>query len=194
MAEPEFLISAKALSGCPASIDREVAFIGRSNVGKSSVLGAVLGRQSLVKRSRTPGRTQLMNYFRMRSGEVLVDLPGYGFAKVPPALKAELDQMIGDYIDHRASLAALFLVVDARREALSVEDSYWYARAQRRGLRVDVILNKVDCIAKAKQRPLISTLERDLALPEGAILGCSAKMGEGIVTLRNRVIGILRDA
>jgi GTP-binding protein len=115
----EFVQSASGPRSLPAPSLPEVAFAGRSNVGKSSLINALTGRRSLVKVSSTPGRTQLINFFNINDALLLVDLPGYGFAKVPPAIKQSWGKMIESYLTDREPLKAMVVIMDLRR---GVED------------------------------------------------------------------------
>jgi len=111
----EFITSAVKPSGYPESELPEVAFVGRSNVGKSSLINVLVNRKSLVRTSRTPGRTQLINFFDINARLTLVDLPGYGFAKVPVAVKKAWGPMIRTYLGARPNLKGVIFILDARR-------------------------------------------------------------------------------
>src|SRR3954468_20097383 len=110
----EFIMSNTNFEKCPAPILPEYAFIGRSNVGKSSLINMITGRKNLAKTSGTPGKTQLINVFEIDKKWNLVDLPGYGFAKVSKSLREKWDKMIGDYLKKRKNMMTVFILVDAR--------------------------------------------------------------------------------
>jgi GTP-binding protein len=118
----EYLISSPDHTKCPKADRPEFAFIGRSNVGKSSLINMIVDNKSLAKTSGTPGKTQMINHFTVKSGDekgrdynwYLVDLPGYGFAKVSQKMRKTWEKMIDDYITKRETLANLFILVDAR--------------------------------------------------------------------------------
>jgi GTP-binding protein len=118
----EYLISSPDYTKCPEADRPEFAFIGRSNVGKSSLINMIVDNKTLAKTSGTPGKTQMINHFTVRSGDekgrdynwYLVDLPGYGFAKVSQKMRKSWEKMIDDYITKRETLANLFILVDAR--------------------------------------------------------------------------------
>lgn len=110
-----FVKSATSANQSPTPSLNEIAFVGKSNVGKSSLINALLGRRSLVRTSRTPGRTQLINFFLINEGFYFVDLPGYGFAKVPVEVKKQWEPMIRNYINRRQNLKAVILLFDIRR-------------------------------------------------------------------------------
>ena len=110
----EFLTSAGKLSQCPPDDGWEVAFAGRSNSGKSSAINSLTNNRKLAKTSRTPGRTQLINFFRLSDCQRLVDLPGYGFARVPQAVKREWTRNLENYLRRRQCLRGLVLLMDVR--------------------------------------------------------------------------------
>jgi len=114
--EAKFVVSNTKVEKCPEPSLPEYAFIGRSNVGKSSLINLLTNRKSLARISKTPGKTQLINHFLINNNWYLVDLPGYGFAKVPVGKKKEWDQMIKKYILSRTNLICLFVLVDSRLE------------------------------------------------------------------------------
>ncbi|AMO54352.1 GTP-binding protein [Endozoicomonas montiporae] len=109
-----FVTSAPTLKQCPPDNALEVAFAGRSNAGKSSALNALTGSSKLARTSKTPGRTQLINFFEIEENRYLVDLPGYGYAKVPEAMKIKWQKHLDDYLTNRESLAGVVLLVDIR--------------------------------------------------------------------------------
>ena len=112
----EFVKSAVWPNQYPPATMSEIAFVGRSNVGKSSLINALVGRKSLAKTSNTPGRTQLINFFTVNSSLFFVDLPGYGFAKVPRSVKKDWGDMIETYLRERRNLALVVFILDVRRD------------------------------------------------------------------------------
>jgi GTP-binding protein len=112
--QAQFLASSAGPAGMPPSGPPELAFAGRSNVGKSSVINALTGRKRLAFTSKTPGRTQTINFFDLGGGGRLVDLPGYGYAKVPRALREQWRTLVGSYVRSRSTLTGVVLVMDAR--------------------------------------------------------------------------------
>ena len=112
--QAEFVGSYPRVSKCPESKLPEYAFIGRSNVGKSSLINMILGRKDIAKVSNTPGKTQLINFFKINSAWTLVDLPGYGYAKLSKKHRASLDKMIKNYLANRENLLCAFLLIDSR--------------------------------------------------------------------------------
>ncbi len=150
----EFLTSASRFSQCPADLGWEVAFAGRSNAGKSSAINTLTGNRKLARTSKTPGRTQLINFFRLSEEQRLVDLPGYGFAKVPLAVKREWTRQLEHYLQERRCLRGLILLMDVRRPLLEFDRMMldWAVAA---GMPVHVLLTKAD---KLKKGPAKSTL------------------------------------
>jgi GTP-binding protein len=114
----EFISSSPDLKQCPKSDLPEFAFIGRSNVGKSSLINMLTDRKNLAKVSQTPGKTRLINHFNINDTWFLVDLPGYGYAKISKSEKPKLDKMINDFLQRRRSLRLTFLLIDSRHELL----------------------------------------------------------------------------
>src|SRR5690554_4860686 len=114
----EFIKSSPSLNECPESTLPEYAFIGRSNVGKSSLINTITGFSKLAKISSSPGKTQLINHFLINEAWYLTDLPGFGFAKVPVRIKRKWDLMIRNYLLKRPNLVCSFLLIDIRHEAL----------------------------------------------------------------------------
>jgi GTP-binding protein len=116
-----FISSKPSISGCPKSELPEFAFIGRSNVGKSSLINLLTGKKGLAKTSQTPGKTQLINHFLIDESWYIVDLPGYGFAKVPLAVKNQFKDINRDYILKRENLACLFVLIDSRLSPQTID-------------------------------------------------------------------------
>ncbi len=138
----------------PSETGLEIAFAGRSNSGKSSTINRVCSQKALARTSKTPGRTQLINFFTLPDGAQLVDLPGYGYAKVPEAVKLKWQQFIEAYLVERTTLQGLILVMDVRRP-LTVFDQSLLDWAEQRDLAVHIVLNKAD---KLKRGPGKATL------------------------------------
>ena len=150
----EFLTSAPSLALCPPDTGYEVAFVGRSNAGKSSTLNCLTSAR-LARTSKTPGRTQLINFFKLDEQRRLVDLPGYGYAKVPDALRREWGQHLGDYIALRQSLVGLMIMMDVRHP-LTEYDLQLIEVAANRALPVHLVLTKAD---KLKRGPAANQLQ-----------------------------------
>ena len=150
----EFVMSALSPHELPPDQGAEVAFAGRSNAGKSSAINAVTGRKSLARTSKTPGRTQRINFFRIDEERHLVDLPGYGYAKVPLEMKKRWERSLEDYLRARQALRGLVMVMDVRHP-LTEFDRRMLEWAAGTGLAVHVLLTKAD---KLKRGPAKSTL------------------------------------
>ena len=151
----KFMTSAPRLSACPPNIGYEVAFAGRSNAGKSSAINALTRQRQLARASKTPGRTQLLNYFSLDEERRLVDLPGYGYAAEPMAIKLAWQKELENYLIKRESLQGLILLMDIRHP-LQKYDEMMLNWAQERGLRVHILLTKCD---KLNRGPSMTTLQ-----------------------------------
>jgi GTP-binding protein len=156
-----FLISASQLEGLPQDELPEVAFVGRSNVGKSSALNVLANRRRLAFVSKTPGRTQLINFFSLGDGARLVDLPGYGYAKVPHGVRDEWGKLVAGYLQTRRSLLGVVSLMDARRPLtpLDVQLLGWLVPLRRRLL---VLLTKADKLTRSEQGRTLIAARRDL--------------------------------
>ncbi|MBW2367209.1 MAG: YihA family ribosome biogenesis GTP-binding protein [Deltaproteobacteria bacterium] len=157
----EFVTSATRPKHYPPADFPEVAFSGRSNVGKSSLINTLVNRKSLVKTSRTPGRTQLINFFLINGQLSFVDLPGYGYAKVPASVQKQWGPMIETYLTGRESLRAVVVLMDIRRNP-GVEEQHLIEWLDYHGVPSIVILTKADKLSKSKQqnrrRAILATL------------------------------------
>ena len=168
----------------------EVAFVGRSNVGKSSLVNALCGRRLLAKISKTPGKTRTINVFSIRYGKWIVDLPGYGFAAVPIKEKNSWKHMIEFYLSSRPSLKVIFVLVDAHVGATAL-DRQMLAWLKSVGISYRVIVNKIDRIAQARLIEQRQSLALDLEVMPERILWVSAKKGTGIKELRTIISSFL---
>lgn len=187
-----YTTSAARLSQCPPDDGAEVAFCGRSNAGKSSAINALTNQKSLARTSRTPGRTQLINFFALDGKRRLVDLPGYGYAKVPLPMKEHWRRHLNDYLTRRDSLAGLVLLVDARHPLKPFDEMMldWSAES---GLPLHILLTKADKLKKEPQRKaLLAVKER---LPETATAQLfSATKKTGTDELRQKLTEWLQPA
>jgi GTP-binding protein len=174
----EFLLSAHRLDQCPEDSGVEVAFVGRSNAGKSSVINALTGRRNLARTSKTPGRTQQINFFSLDGQRRLVDLPGYGFARVPPAMKTHWFETINAYLAGRRSLAGLILIMDVRREP-GEEDVRILEWCRAAGLPVHILLNKADKLSFGAARQRLLAVRAGLAGAGRSLQLFSAKTRAG---------------
>lgn len=185
----EFVTSAVDAKVLPAS-PAEVAFVGRSNVGKSSLINALANRKQLARVSNTPGRTQLINMFALPNGSTLVDLPGYGYAAVPGRVKQGWQKMIEGYLLDREELVNVFVLVDGEigPTKLDVQMLEWL-RAN--GIPHTVVATKHDNVKSAKRQTRKKDLAAGCMLEPGDIVWVSASKGVGIDTLRSLVLGHL---
>jgi GTP-binding protein len=147
--DAQFVLSADAPAHFPPDTGVEVAVAGRSNAGKSSAINVIVNRRQFARTSKTPGRTRLVNFFRLRDEQRLVDLPGYGFAHVPDAKREHWGELLQHYFEHRRSLAGLILVVDARRQ-LTDFDRQMMRLSSHVDLPVHILLTKADKLKRGQ--------------------------------------------
>lgn len=157
-----FLTSATSTRDCPPDRGIEIAFAGRSNAGKSSALNALTQQGSLARTSKTPGRTQLINFFRIDDERRLVDLPGYGYAKVSAGTRERWQEGLEDYLEHRGCLAGLVLVMDIRHP-LTDYDTMMLEWCMTRGLRAHCLLTKADKLSRGATANAVQAVRRQLA-------------------------------
>ncbi|MDH3620145.1 MAG: ribosome biogenesis GTP-binding protein YihA/YsxC [Gammaproteobacteria bacterium] len=156
-----FIKSADAPSQFVPDEGAEVAFAGRSNAGKSSAINVIVNRRQFARTSKTPGRTRLVNFFSLRDGQRLVDLPGYGFAKVASSMRNHWADLMADYFESRKSLTGMFLIVDIRRQ-LTDFDHQMLAFADSVGLPTHVLLTKTDKLKRGQAAKALLEVRRDL--------------------------------
>lgn len=154
LSQIEFLKSAPSLIQSPSDIGIEVAFVGRSNAGKSSAINAITGKSKLARTSKTPGRTQLINFFKIDEDRRLVDLPGYGYAKVPERIQQQLEEILNTYLGQRQCLKGLVLLMDIRHP-LMPSDRKLIDFVHHNNIPIHILLTKCD---KLKRGPSQSTL------------------------------------
>lgn len=160
--QASFLTSANAPGQFVADNGAEVAFAGRSNAGKSSAINTLVNRRNFARTSKSPGRTQLINFFRLRDEERLVDLPGYGFARVSRAMQQHWQALLEAYFSSRKSLCGLFLIVDIRR-APGDFDWQMLEWAQSIGCPAHMLLTKADKLSQAAAAGALEQTRRQLA-------------------------------
>jgi len=185
----EFVTSASDARTLPES-PCEIAFVGRSNVGKSSLINALANRKQLARVSNTPGRTQLINLFKLPNGGTVVDLPGYGYAAVPGRVKQGWQKMIEGYLLDREELVNVFVLVDGEIGPTKL-DQQMLDWLRQNGVPHTVVATKHDKVKSSKR----DTRKRDLAdgcqLDKGDVVWVSASSGVGIEQLRSLVLGHL---
>lgn len=161
--QTSFLTSAPDINALPPDTGIEVAFAGRSNAGKSSALNTLTRQNSLARTSKTPGRTQLINTFRLADEKRLIDLPGYGFAKVPLAVKEKWQKSLGEYLMKRQSLKGLVVLMDIRHPLKDLDQQliYWAVQSN---LSVLLLLTKADKLSPGpRKKTLLEVREASLA-------------------------------
>lgn len=159
--QTSFLTSAAKLNQSPSDAGYEIAFAGRSNAGKSSAINAICDQKSLARTSRTPGRTQLLNFFSLDEHHRLVDLPGYGYAKVSEHVKRDWQGALADYLEQRKCLCGLVLVMDARHPLKSY-DIQMLEWSNQIPLPVHVLLTKVDKLNRQESSDALIQVEQAL--------------------------------
>lgn len=189
--DARFLSSASETRQFPADTGVEVAFAGRSNAGKSSAINAIVHRRRFARTSKTPGRTQLVNFFALRDGERLVDLPGYGYARVPEAMRRRWDALLTRYFRERRSLKGLFLIVDARR-SLTDHDRRMLAFAGAVGRPVEILLAKADKLKRGEAARARRSVLEEVGAGAGVTL-FSAVDGQGVEEARAALERMLAD-
>ena len=189
--QANFLSSAHRVDQFVEDAGAEVAFAGRSNSGKSSAINAILNRRNLARTAKIPGRTQLINFFSVRQGQRLVDLPGYGYARVSKQLQRHWQQLLDGYFDRRHSLAGLFIVVDSRR-ALGDFDWRMLDWAGRIGFPAHVLLTKADKLNREESAAALTNARRELRDEASAQLFSATKI-LGVDKARARLEEFLRS-
>ena|SRR5690554_738021 len=183
--QAEYLISVHNRPQLPPDRGREIAIAGRSNAGKSSLINRLCGQKSLARTSRTPGRTRQLVFFRLDDDHHLVDLPGYGFARVGGDLKRHWKGLIQGYLETRQALAGLVIVMDVRHPLKpgDVDLANW---AGARGLPLHLVLTKADKLGRGKQKEALMAVRRAVD-PEVGIQLFSALSGQGLEELESLV-------
>jgi GTP-binding protein len=164
-----FLTTVANLRDLPQDAVREVAFAGRSNAGKSSAINTLAGRVRLAYVSKTPGRTQHLNYFTLAEGRYFVDLPGYGYAKAPVEIRAQWEGLIGPYLSKREQLAGLVVIMDIRRPLTDLDLRLidWFRPT---GRPIHILLSKADKVSRQEQTKILRSVKAELATWGGAEL------------------------
>ena len=160
----EFITSAPALASCPLSEFPEIAFAGRSNVGKSSLINCLLNRKGLVRTSSTPGRTQLLNYFSINEKLYFVDLPGYGFARAPRSVREKWQPMVHGYLRGRSNLRAVVWLLDVRRDPSS-EDLQFLDWLEESEIPTIPVITKIDKVSRNELGRRVAKIAKSTGLP-----------------------------
>jgi len=184
--ETAFLKGVVAMEGLPLADRLEVCFAGRSNVGKSTLINALTGRKALARASNTPGRTQEINFFTAGDSHYLVDLPGYGFAKAPPAVVQRWQTLLKAYLSGRATLRRAFVLIDARHGIKTVDEEI-LKLLDGAAVAFQAVLTKADKVKAADRDGILARVRTALARHPAAfpeIVLTSSESGQGIDTLR----------
>ena len=190
--QTQFLTSASVLSECPADSEAEVAFAGRSNAGKSSAINSICSQSGLARTSKTPGRTQLINFFAIEPACYLVDLPGYGFAKVPLKVKNKWQKELEKYLSLRKPLVGLILLTDIRHP-LKDNDLMMIDWAVKSSLPLHLLLTKSDKLKKgAAQNALLKVRAQTVTFPNVTVQLFSSFKTIGIAEARKVITGWLK--
>jgi len=186
--EATFLTSSPDLKRCPPIEGAEVAFAGRSNAGKSSVLNQLTGNRRTAKVSKTPGRTQLLNFFDVRTGGRLVDLPGYGYAKAGKEAQKSWQSAVNHYLSYRDALTGIVLVMDIRHPNQSFDQEMlnW---AEASELPIHVMLNKAEKLSFGAQKQAVAKIQNLYKThPTATFQGFSAARGQGKPELMGKLL------
>jgi GTP-binding protein len=191
-----FLAGSGSIASLPPATGIEVAFAGRSNVGKSSLINALVGQKALARTSNTPGRTQELNFFGADAGITVVDMPGYGYARAPKTQVADWTRLIFDFLRGRANLRRVYVLVDARH-GLKDSDIEALKLLDKAAVSYQVVLTKADKVkpaerARVEDATRASLRKRAAAHPE--VLATSAADGSGIAELRAEIVRLTAAA
>ena len=193
--QAQFLISASKLKQCPDDSLAEIAFAGRSNAGKSSAINALTRNPRLARTSKTPGRTQLLNFFSLNvPGANIVDLPGYGYAKVPLAMQKEWQKHLNDYLENRGPLCGIVLVTDIRHPMKEFDKMIidWCIASE---LPLHILLTKADKFKRNAMMNALRDAKKSLPEhPEGLITlqTFSATKGDGLPELERQLVSLMK--
>lgn len=187
--EAHFITSANAPKQFVPDRGAEVAVAGRSNAGKSSAINVIVNRRQFARTSKTPGRTQLINFFSLREGQRLVDLPGYGFARVSDAKREHWGELLADYFRSRQSLNGLLLIVDIRRR-LKDYDRQMMAFAEEVELPIHILLTKADKLKKGQASRALLEVQKEIG-ERGTVQLFSAHTRQGEAEAREALQALL---
>ena len=185
-----FLVSSSDVDQCPKASSAEYAFIGRSNVGKSSLINALTNNKKLAKTSGTPGKTKLINHFVINESWFLVDLPGYGYAKVSKKERNEIKKLIHGYFEKRTQLVNTFVLIDSRHEPQKIDVDFINMLGEKQH-PFSIVFTKIDKLSEKQRKDNLSHYQSHL-LEQGwestpPMFESSAKTGEGIQEILNLI-------
>lgn len=184
----DFLLSVHSLKQLPEEGMPEIAFAGRSNVGKSSLMNKLIGRKGLVKVSARPGKTQGLNYFQVGEQCYLVDLPGYGYAKVPKGMQNAWQSLISSYLENRTTLRCVVVIIDIRHEA-KAQDTQLLGWLRDQSINCLPVYTKIDKLSGSKRDKHARILDKGHGIAASERLLFSAKTGQG----RDELIAALQS-
>lgn len=193
--EADFKWAANSLKTLPPMSQVEIAFAGRSNVGKSSLVNALTGRNTLARTSHTPGRTQQLNFFEIGGRFQLVDMPGYGYAAVEKEKVQAWTQLIHDYLRGRASLARVYVLIDARHGIKPVDENV-LETLDKAAVSYQIVLTKADELKNGEIEKRIADTAQNIAKRAAAfpvIIPTSSRTGAGIAELRAHIARLLSE-
>ncbi len=190
--QTEFVKSAVKPSQYPEENLPEIAFAGRSNVGKSSLINTLINRKNLVKTSSKPGCTQLINFFKINNQVLFVDLPGYGYAKVSKKVRSKWRPMMEAYLSNRSNLMGVILLIDIRRQAEKEELDLidWFEKNHTPCL---VVLTKADKFSKQKRHQQLTLISKKLGIPDEHVILFSAKSKLGKDIIWNEIDNLIME-
>lgn len=190
----KFITSATKIEECPPDEFPEVCFAGRSNVGKSSLINAIVNRKNIARTSNVPGKTQQMNYYQIGEDCFFVDLPGYGFAKVPKKERERWGRSIRKYLSERESLRLILSVIDARHEPSALDQDFFYWLASNE-MPFCVLMSKADKLSNnkfAQSKKAVKNILAEMNI-EVPILGYSASSRKGIPEIQELIQDFIKE-
>lgn len=189
----DFILSVASLKQLPLDDKVEVAFAGRSNVGKSSLINALFGQRKLAKTSSTPGRTQQLNYFNLNDKVYIVDLPGYGFAKAPKDIVKNWQNLINTYLVGRANLRRVFVLIDSRHGIKKIDEEIM-DMLDKAAVTYQIVLTKTDKISEKELNKILDDTNKKIEKHTAAyvtIIATSSEKNLGLDELKAEVFGLL---
>lgn len=187
--DAQFLLSVAEAEKIPQLCHKEIAFFGASNVGKSSLINALCNRKNLAKTSKTPGRTQLLNFFAFPPQTILVDIPGYGFAETPHEIRKSWQNLLLGYLESRANRLKAYLLLDSRR-FIRPHDIDIIHLFQQYSINFSFVFTKIDKLNREDYRNFINNVEQQFG-NNCSILITSAKNREGIEVLKDNINALI---
>jgi GTP-binding protein len=187
----EFAACAVSAGGYPRDGLPEIVLIGRSNVGKSSLINALVNKKGLAKTSSAPGKTRTVNFYKLNSEFYLVDLPGFGYAKLPASVRREWARMIDEFIVGRKTVKGALVILDVRRDPTEAVDDL-YSWIEGLGLPVVTVLTKIDKLSRNRLTKRAAIIKKGLSIDSCVLF--SALNGEGKVHLMKSIEGILKGS